>query len=58
MASTGRQLFLSKRVVTAAGVADGGVLVDNGQIQDILTRQQANTFIADNEDIKVNDCFN
>ncbi|XP_014358368.2 allantoinase [Papilio machaon] len=55
MAATGRQLFLSKRVVTATGEADGGVLVQNGQIQDILTREQANTFIAENEDIKVVD---
>ncbi|KPJ15053.1 Allantoinase [Papilio machaon] len=55
MAATGLQLFLSKRVVTATGEADGGVLVQNGQIQDILTREQANTFIAENEDIKVVD---
>ncbi|KPI91438.1 putative allantoinase 1 [Papilio xuthus] len=55
MAAIGRQLFLSKRVVTAAGETDGGVLVQNGQIQDILTRKQANTFIAENEEIKVVD---
>ncbi|CAH2074055.1 unnamed protein product, partial [Iphiclides podalirius] len=50
MASVGRQLFLSKRVVTEAGVADGGVLVnENGLIERTLNREQANTLIAESD---------
>lgn len=51
-----RQLFLSRRVVTEAGVSNGGVLVDeDGIIEELLTREQADQLIADSDGkIKVN----
>lgn len=50
MALSERHLFLSKRLVTESGVADGGVLVDvNGTIEQILTREEADKIIAEND---------
>ncbi|XP_073944063.1 allantoinase-like [Choristoneura fumiferana] len=45
-----RQLFLSRRVVTEAGVSDGAVLVDeDGIIEELLTREEANQLIANSD---------
>ncbi|CAK1581971.1 unnamed protein product [Parnassius mnemosyne] len=57
MTSTGRQLFLSKRIVTETGVTDGGVLVnENGLIEKLLSRQQAEQLIKEsNGDVTVVD---
>ncbi|CAK1552085.1 unnamed protein product [Leptosia nina] len=42
----GRQLFLSRRVVTESGEFDGGVLVDkNGVIESILTRESVDALL-------------
>lgn len=43
-----KQLFLSKRLVTQDSISDGGVLVnENGIIEKLLTRQQADKLISD-----------
>uniref|UniRef100_A0A2A4K6D3 allantoinase n=1 Tax=Heliothis virescens TaxID=7102 RepID=A0A2A4K6D3_HELVI len=50
MALAERHLFLSKRLVTDSGVADGGVLVDErGTIEQIVTREQADKIVADSD---------
>ncbi|KAJ8722755.1 hypothetical protein PYW07_003935 [Mythimna separata] len=50
MALSERQLFLSKRLVSDSGIIDGGVLVDErGTIEQIVTREEANKIVADND---------
>lgn len=45
-----KQLFLSNRVVTEAEIYDGGVLVDeNGKIEKLLKRKEADYLIAENK---------
>lgn len=42
-----KQLFLSKSLVTENSIFDGGVLVnENGVIDKVLTREQANELIS------------
>lgn len=50
----GRQLFISKRVVTEAEEFDGGVLVNSyGKIDGILKRSAVDAILQKNEDLKV-----
>ncbi|XP_026757943.2 allantoinase [Galleria mellonella] len=49
MAPDNRQLFLSKRVVTENKIFDGGILVKDGVIEQLLTRQEANNFVTEND---------
>ncbi|XP_075969521.1 allantoinase-like [Anticarsia gemmatalis] len=50
MALTGRQLFLSSRLVTDTGVTNGGVLVnEKGTIEKILTKEEADEIVKDND---------
>lgn len=45
-----KQLFLSKRLVTENAIFDGGILVnENGVIESVLTREQANGLIAESK---------
>lgn len=51
---TGRQLFISKRVVTEAEEFDGGVLVNKyGKIDGVLKRPAINAILQKSEDLKV-----
>lgn len=50
----GKQLFLSRHVVTEAGEFDGGVLVnEKGIIDAILRRDIVNSILANYNDLKV-----
>lgn len=48
---TGRcQVFLSQRLVTETNIFDGGVLVnENGVIEKVLSRNEANKLIEEKE---------
>lgn len=50
MALKGQQLFLSKRIVTENKILDGGILVnENGKIDKLLTRNEADTIVAESD---------
>jgi alpha-D-ribose 1-methylphosphonate 5-triphosphate diphosphatase PhnM len=49
MAEEGRQLFLSKRIVTENNIIDGGVLVNDGSIVKIIRRDEVEKLLAEND---------
>lgn len=50
----GRQLFISKRVVTESEEFDGGVIVNKyGKIEGVLRRSAVDMVLQKNEDLKV-----
>lgn len=42
-----RQLFLSKSVVTESEIFDGGVLVEDGVIKQVLKRNEADNLVSE-----------
>lgn len=53
-----KKLFLSKRLVTENEILDGGILVnENGVIESILSREEAEKLVKDDENIQVGRLF-
>ncbi|XP_059054411.1 allantoinase-like [Achroia grisella] len=49
MTSESYQVFLSRRIVTESKIFDGGVLVKDGVIEQLLTREEVNNLVIEND---------